>query len=88
MTISKAIELMRNDGLVARPNWNGKNMFIGINPRLGDYKEYIVMFTADGEYVPWLASQTDLLGEDWVGVTKDHVLSKDLTDKYKEYVNA
>jgi uncharacterized protein DUF2829 len=26
---------------------------------------YIVMKTADGAFVPWLASQTDILGEDW-----------------------
>lgn len=26
---------------------------------------YIVMYTADGEIVPWAASQTDLLETDW-----------------------
>ena len=26
---------------------------------------YIMMFTATGDFVPWLASQTDLLAEDW-----------------------
>ena len=26
---------------------------------------YIMMKTATGEFVPWLASQTDLLAEDW-----------------------
>lgn len=29
---------------------------------------YIAMRTADSGFVPWLASQTDLLAEDWVGV--------------------
>ena len=27
---------------------------------------YIIMRTVDGSFVPWLASQTDLLAEDWV----------------------
>ena len=27
---------------------------------------YLMMRTADGSFVPWLASQTDLLAEDWV----------------------
>jgi hypothetical protein len=27
---------------------------------------YIYMRTADGQNVPWLASQTDMLSEDWV----------------------
>lgn len=26
---------------------------------------YIMMRTVDGSFVPWLASQTDLLAEDW-----------------------
>ena len=29
---------------------------------------YIMMKTAGGEFVPWLASQTDVLAEDWVTV--------------------
>jgi hypothetical protein len=31
---------------------------------------YIMMKTADGAFVPWLASQTDILGEDWEVVEK------------------
>ena len=31
---------------------------------------YIMMRTADGSFVPWLASQTDVLAEDWSTVTK------------------
>ncbi len=26
---------------------------------------YIIMRTVDGSFVPWLASQTDVLAEDW-----------------------
>lgn len=26
---------------------------------------YVMMRTADGSFVPWLCSQTDLLAEDW-----------------------
>jgi hypothetical protein len=26
---------------------------------------YLMMFTARGDFVPWLASQTDVLAEDW-----------------------
>lgn len=31
-----------------------------------DYCAHIDMRTADGKIVPWLASQTDVLAEDWV----------------------
>lgn len=30
-----------------------------------DYRAHIDMKTADGSCVPWVASQTDLLGDDW-----------------------
>jgi len=30
-----------------------------------DYRSHIDMKTADGSIVPWVASQTDLLAEDW-----------------------
>lgn len=29
------------------------------------YLPYLEMKTAQGDYVPWLASQTDILAEDW-----------------------
>lgn len=30
-----------------------------------DYRSHIDMRTADGSIVPWVASQTDLLADDW-----------------------
>lgn len=29
------------------------------------FRPYLMMFTADQTFVPWVASQTDLLAEDW-----------------------
>lgn len=29
------------------------------------FQPYLLMCTVDGSFVPWLASQTDLLAEDW-----------------------
>lgn len=42
---------------IAKAEW-GEN---GMVP----YGAYIAMKTAQGNVVPWLASQTDMLGEDW-----------------------
>jgi hypothetical protein len=41
---------------------------LGIYPEgtVINYQPHIDMRTADGTIVPWLASQTDLLAEDWV----------------------
>jgi hypothetical protein len=29
------------------------------------FRPYLMMFTAQGDFVPWVASQTDILAEDW-----------------------
>lgn len=55
----------------------GSTFKVNRPPLLGIYPEgteikyhgHVDMRTADGQIVPWLASQTDLLAEDWVLVT-------------------
>jgi len=54
---------------VARNGWNSKGMWLKAQfPDTGSKMTlpYIYMKTADDNQVPWLASQTDLLEEDWV----------------------
>lgn len=34
-----------------------------------EYRPHIDMMTVDGEIVPWVASQSDLLADDWADVT-------------------
>ena len=49
--------------------WNGKGMYIEIfNPNENSKMTlpYIFMKTVDNNFVPWLASQTDLLANDWI----------------------
>ena len=56
-----------------RAGWNGKGMHIELIDNWGMQKyptslprlPFIAMQTVDGAYVPWLASQTDILAEDW-----------------------
>jgi hypothetical protein len=53
---------------VCRSGWNGKGMWIALQRPDAHSKmtlPYIYMKTADGHLVPWLASQTDILAEDW-----------------------
>ena len=52
---------------------NGSRFTVNRAPLLGiypegtviDYRSHIDMKTADGSVVPWVASQTDLLADDW-----------------------
>lgn len=81
MNFGQALELLKQGGRVARKGWNGKNMYIFLgtcspNEITGsdltltspDCK-FICMKAADGSLVVgWLASQTDMLSEDWEAV--------------------
>jgi hypothetical protein len=75
MNFGAALEYLKSWaglGTVARDGWNGKGMWIGIvKPSLASDMDlpYIYMKTADNKTVPWLASQTDILSEDWVVVS-------------------
>ena len=58
-------------GRFARAGWNGKNMYIELQVPDEHSKmtlPYIYMKTAQGDLVPWLASQTDMLADDWMEV--------------------
>lgn len=71
---ASALAYLAQGDRVARAGWNGKDMWLvqasGGNFKIGDRIEgdllpFIVMKTADDKFVPWLASQTDLLATDW-----------------------
>lgn len=66
-TFGDAIERMKLGARVARSGWNGKGMWIAIEQpsRPPITLPVIYMKTADGHMVPWLASQTDMLANDW-----------------------
>jgi len=73
---SRAITQLRHGRKICREGWNGKGMWIMLCTANGDYtlangktcrrKNYIYMKTADDCLVPWTASQTDILADDWM----------------------
>lgn len=53
---------------VKRKNWNGKTQYLKLQlPDSGSANTlpYIWIRTVQGDRVPWVASQTDLLARDW-----------------------
>jgi hypothetical protein len=81
LTFGLAIEAMKKGDKVARKGWNGKGMWIELqvpDEHSKMTRPYIYMVcpkgstkhfgeqTKDFERIPWLASQTDVLAEDWV----------------------
>ena len=66
MPFGLAIEALKRGFLVSRKGWNGKGMWLQLIKPLSDvHLAYIQMKTVDDTYVPWLASQTDMLADDW-----------------------
>ncbi|CAM3845408.1 DUF2829 domain-containing protein [Parendozoicomonas haliclonae] len=81
MTFGEAIEAIKQGKSAKRSGWNGKGMFIYYVPggdyktqtevaqnvfgETAHYLPYIAFCTAQGDVVPWLASQTDILATDW-----------------------
>jgi hypothetical protein len=79
MSFGDAITAMKDGHLVRRAGWNGKGMHIyleehfsfpvGAGAFKGHVRKYdacICMFTAQGTHQPgWLASQPDILANDW-----------------------
>ena len=71
MNFGQAIEALKQGKKVARAGWNGKGMYLELQRPDAHSKmtlPYIYMYTAQGDNVPWFASQTDMLSEDWVTV--------------------
>ena len=84
VNFGEALVALKQGNKVARSGWNGKGMWLvlivgeavaqAIADRYGDGNaipvlDAIYMKTATGELVPWLASQTDVLMEDWIILT-------------------
>jgi hypothetical protein len=75
MTFGLAIEALKRGHKVSRAGWNGRGMWLYFIPashwettrglELLDGLPWIGMKTVDDKFVPWLASQTDVLAEDW-----------------------
>ena len=80
MDFSTALLELKNFKRISREGWNGKGMYLlrvgpmdwncdndQFDEREADLElcPFIVMKTADNKLVPWLASQTDILADDW-----------------------
>lgn len=78
MDFAYALNALKEGKRVERTGWNGKNMFLflqrGSNINMTGkpegfpepvFLDFIMMKTVQDEFVPWLASQTDILAEDW-----------------------
>lgn len=68
--IGTAITNLQLGYSVRRSGWNGPTQFLRLeapddNPKALINLPYIYITTEQGDRVPWLASQTDILATDW-----------------------
>lgn len=71
LTFGEALDLLKQGQCVARKGWNGKSMYLALQTPDEHSKmqqPYIFICPVGGELVPWVASQPDLLEEDWMEV--------------------
>jgi Protein of unknown function (DUF2829). len=68
MDFGTALAALKRGQRITRDGWNGRGMYLDYQrPHEGSEmsRPYIFMKTVDDELVPWVASQTDLLADDW-----------------------
>lgn len=69
LSFGSALAALKDGERISRQGWNGKGMYLDLQSPDAHSKmtlPYIYMVTVQGDLVPWLASQTDLLASDWV----------------------
>ncbi len=76
MDFGMALQALKSGVRVCRSGWNGKGMWLHMVCEFDwtcgkavaaevRHLPWIGMKTADGGFVPWLASQTDMIASDW-----------------------
>jgi len=66
MNFSDALKEIKSGQDLRRKGWNGKGMNVHYRAsKIQGELPYLEMTTVQGTLVPWLASQTDILAEDW-----------------------
>jgi Protein of unknown function (DUF2829) len=86
LTFGLAVEALKLGYKVSRAGWNGKGMWlafvggteangrnayaIGLLPTPEFLSPWIGIKNANNHFVPWVASQTDVLADDWAIITE------------------
>ena len=69
MNFGDAIEKLKQRARVCREGWNGRGMWLELQVPDEHSKmtqPYIYIKTVQDDLIPWLASQADMLAEDWM----------------------
>lgn len=78
MTFSKALEVLKDGGMVTRAGWHKGGAYLSLQKpdmysKMNQPYIYITIYADldDIKREPWVASQTDLLSDDWAEIAED-----------------
>ena len=69
---SWALKHLKNGARMCRMGWHGKGMWVELQRPTDESKmnlPYLYIRTEELDLVPWVASQTDILADDWQRVS-------------------
>lgn len=73
MGFGEALAALKKGARATRKGWNGKAMWVQLqvpDEHSKMRRPFLYMSPVDGALVPWVASQTDLLADDWSVLTE------------------
>ena len=71
MNFGEALQALKRGKYIAREGWNGKGQCLELIDCCWEMDvPYVAIHTVQHTLVPWLASQTDMLAEDWMVVPR------------------
>ncbi len=67
MDFSEALKLIKEHKRLTRKSWNGKGQYVSltVESHSQNFPDFMYIYTVQKTCVPWVASQTDILAEDW-----------------------
>lgn len=68
MDFGQALSYLKSGRRISRAGWNGQGQYLELQVPDSNSKmqrPYIYISPVDGALVPWVASQSDLLADDW-----------------------
>ena len=84
LTFGIALEVLKKGYKVARKGWNGKGMYLRLVPNgyfdvgvsivgkeCSGLLPWVGLRTANNKFIPWNASEEDMLAEDWEVISNE-----------------
>lgn len=69
MNFSEALDKIKSGSFMRRRGWNASNQYVALHKEdpkdEWNFLSFLYIKTVEEQYVPWVASQTDLLANDW-----------------------